>query len=530
MGSSSGTPATTGPRTGTGWSRSATPSTRRTGGAGTPGPCWTNCCAGRPRSRTSGRYGPASAPTTWRRWPRSTGSASSRSASSGTTRTAWNTSTRCPYSSAPERAHPGRADLAERLRPRLHRLNQFGGGRRRPRDHVGRVAVRQLVLGELVLVEHLDPPVEAADHVQVEVDGVYQLAVADRAVGDVHVDLDVAARVGRVEVRDPAPLIGYENDEVVRLHDRLLEPAPQQNPGASAQPPAVPVAAEHLQRVPPVPFAAPFGEPDLRHAPDATGRPRSGHLTFAVPTAPGPPRTGTAPRRRPGTGSGALPAAAVPRRDRPTPPRRRRRTASTTLRRAAPGSRPAGVRTRPVAGRCGRARAAARRRGSGRRPRSRSDRRCRRAAPGSTATPPPRRPSASSARGAARARAARPRTPGRSSARRSSPRRPVPAAASAAGRGSAPQRRTSAPLPDSRDHRNSWRSGWHRRRPRRSGTVARYGSPPNATRRAATPGHRRAARPPSRNHLSSTRHACRSVSRERGPDRPARDGSPAHLH
>ena len=38
------------------------------------------------------------------------------------------------------------------------------------RDHLGRVAQLHLVLGELVLVEHLDPAVQVPDHVQVEVD------------------------------------------------------------------------------------------------------------------------------------------------------------------------------------------------------------------------------------------------------------------------------------------------------------------------------------------------------------------------
>ena len=95
-------PATTGRRTATGWSRSATRSTRSSGGRATPGRRCACCSRGRWPSRTSGLSGhrlarPTSPPVT-----SSSRTASSRSASSWTTRTASRSSSRSP-SSRPRR-------------------------------------------------------------------------------------------------------------------------------------------------------------------------------------------------------------------------------------------------------------------------------------------------------------------------------------------------------------------------------------------------------------------------------------------
>ena len=147
-----------------------------------------------------------------------------------------------------------------------------GGG-----DDLGRVAERDLVLGELVLVVDPDPAVELAHHVEVEVAGREGRARPDGWDGDVDVHGQRAAR--SVERGQPAtlrrgPRQGRNEAELVGRGDVLGAGTGHVRAAREPQPGAVLVVAEVDARERPVRAVAPLGHPDVDGVPEREGHGR----------------------------------------------------------------------------------------------------------------------------------------------------------------------------------------------------------------------------------------------------------------
>lgn len=96
-----------------------------------------------------------------------------------------------------------------------------GRGGPRLSDHVGRIAERVLVVGELIRVVDEDGPVDAANHIEIQVDAGHRVVGPGHRRRDVDVRVDGPTGVVVVERGEPPVVVGDQNDVVASR----MEPA-----------------------------------------------------------------------------------------------------------------------------------------------------------------------------------------------------------------------------------------------------------------------------------------------------------------
>src|SRR5205814_1418679 len=151
----------------------------------------------------------------------------------------------CSSAGPGELLEPAGPDRAERLRACGESGDEIIGRRLCQPDYLDRVAVAHLVFGELVLVKDTDGTVTQLHHIKVKIDRGHHISLDARLRRHIDVDRDVGlARA--VPACDPASVGRDEDDKVVRLQDRSLQAAPEQDARPAAEPQPVPVAAQRL--------------------------------------------------------------------------------------------------------------------------------------------------------------------------------------------------------------------------------------------------------------------------------------------